>query len=394
MSLLYFLFAHLSLVLFFGIYAILDRGQRHRGFNRLFLLLAPLCALLLPLLSWPSTESIHWTTNLPTITVLRQTSFTEETSTAYNWFLLYLSGIVFFLFRAGYNLLRAARKPPSERAADFQGMAVYMLKEPKAHYSFFHRIYLNPYAPGDTQAVLLHEYAHCRGLHTLDLLLCSVYRALFWVNPIMLLWERRMRENHEYIADHYVLSHNVDARSYAQVLFEATFEVKAPQLAHTFESKSLLRKRIENLTLKNQHHMKQFLIVPALAGLGFLAMSLNAPEPTAPPVAQSSPLLLAGQADKPAEFKGGMEALALFIGSETNYPKTARDRSITGVVYIQFEIAPNGKVEAANVAKSSGNDELDSEALRVINAMPDWNPAQSKGKSVRSEMTLPIKFAL
>lgn len=203
-----------------------------------------------------------------------------------------------------------------------------------------------------------------------------------------------MRENHEYIADHYVLSHNVDARSYAQVLFEATFDTPAPALAHSFEGKSLLRKRIENLKRKNQHHMKQLLIVPALAGLGFLAMSINAPTPPAAETAHSTAVPSTGQPDKPAEFKGGMEALVQFLSSETRYPASMREKGVTGTVFVKFEVAPGGAIESVSVAQSSGQELLDAEAVRVVQAMPDWNPAESKGKTVRSQMTLPIKFIL
>lgn len=137
--------------------------------------------------------------------------------------------------------------------------------------------------------------------------------------------------------------------------------------------------------------MKQLLIVPALAGLSFLAISMNAPE-TKSEVEHTQ--IQATTPDKPAEFKGGMEALAQFLGSETNYPASAKDKGHTGTVFVSFEITKTGKVTDASVAKTSGHNDLDAEALRVIQAMPDWNPAVSKGKNVRSALTLPIKFAL
>ena len=37
---------------------------------------------------------------------------------------------------------------------------------------------------------------------------------------------------------------------------------------------------------------------------------------------------------------------------------------------------------------------LDAEALRVVNAMPQWNPGRQKGKAVNVKYTIPVKFRL
>lgn len=287
------------------------------------------------------------------------------------------------------------RRPIAVFREKFRGISVYELKEIKASYSFFQRIYVHPEQVTDVRTIVLHEYAHCKGWHSFDLLVCSIYRALFWINPVAILWERRMRENHEYIADQFVLANDLNAREYAYLLFHATFNAPAPPYVHTFENKSLLRKRIENLKFKNQHTMKHLLVIPALAGLGFLSVSMNtrALIPVDGPQ-NSIEVNNSGEPDKPAEFKGGMAALSEFIRAEVQYPKKLQDAGITGLAVVSFQIAQNGAVEEVKLLNSSGNTELDNEAIRVTSSMPAWNPAEKDGKTIRTEMKLPFKFAL
>jgi len=395
MTLLQFLLIQANLVCFYAVYMLLDTGTRHRTFNRLYLLLAPILAVALPFVAFHSNEAVQWVSELPAISVLREQNLLDERTSYPIWPTLYLLGILFILALTAFKIVKAMRRPIAVFREKFRGISVYELREAKASYSFFRRIYVHPEQVVDERTVVLHEYAHCQGWHSLDLLICSIYRALFWINPVAILWERRMRENHEYIADQFVLANDLNPREYAHVLFHATFNAPAPPYVHTFENKSLLRKRIENLKFKNQHHMKHLLVIPALAGLGFLSVSMNTPAPVQPNGAQTTvEVKNNGEPDKPAEFKGGMTALSEFIGAEVKYPKKLQEAGVTGMAVVSFEIATNGAVEEVKLVNSSGNTELDNEAIRVVKAMPTWNPAEKEGKTVRSEMKLPFKFAI
>ena len=37
---------------------------------------------------------------------------------------------------------------------------------------------------------------------------------------------------------------------------------------------------------------------------------------------------------------------------------------------------------------------IDAEAIRVVEAMPKWEPGKQRGKAVRVSQTLPMKFTL
>jgi protein TonB len=61
-------------------------------------------------------------------------------------------------------------------------------------------------------------------------------------------------------------------------------------------------------------------------------------------------------------------------------------------VIVDFVIGLDGKVEEARVVKSV-HPLLDQEAVRVIEAMDRWIPAQQGGKPVKMRMRKVVKFS-
>ena len=75
------------------------------------------------------------------------------------------------------------------------------------------------------------------------------------------------------------------------------------------------------------------------------------------------------------------------------YPQSAVRDGIQGRVLVDFVINEKGKVTDVKVRR--GVDEfLDAEAVRVISASPDWTPGRSKGKAVKTGMSLYVEFRL
>lgn len=75
------------------------------------------------------------------------------------------------------------------------------------------------------------------------------------------------------------------------------------------------------------------------------------------------------------------------------YPAFPKENNISGTVFVSFRINKNGKVDDAQVIRGVQKD-LDAEALRVVNKLPDMIPGQQRGKAVNVRYTVPIKFTL
>ncbi len=92
-------------------------------------------------------------------------------------------------------------------------------------------------------------------------------------------------------------------------------------------------------------------------------------------------------------FPGGDEARIRFLTENIKYPQIARESSIQGTVYVTFVVEKNGNVTDVRVLRGIGGG-CDEEAVRVIKAMPKWNPGKQRGKPVRGQFNMPIKFTL
>lgn len=94
-----------------------------------------------------------------------------------------------------------------------------------------------------------------------------------------------------------------------------------------------------------------------------------------------------------ANFPGGPSAMKKFINETYKYPDEAREKGISGRVYVSFEVDEYGLISNERVDKSVHR-LLDKEALRIVNAMPRWTPAQNSKRAVRTRVRIPINFVL
>lgn len=92
-------------------------------------------------------------------------------------------------------------------------------------------------------------------------------------------------------------------------------------------------------------------------------------------------------------FPGGIKAWENFMKDNLKYPKLAKDDGIEGTVYVVFIINKDGSVSDAEILRGIGGG-CDEEALRVVNASPNWNPGKKDGRIVKTRMRLPINYAL
>jgi TonB family protein len=94
-----------------------------------------------------------------------------------------------------------------------------------------------------------------------------------------------------------------------------------------------------------------------------------------------------------ANYPGGKSALSKYIQDNIEYPQQAFELGISGKVFVQFVISATGSVYNVKVIKGV-NLPMDSEAYRVVKAMPNWIPGRLKGKPVNSIFNLPISFKM
>jgi protein TonB len=92
-------------------------------------------------------------------------------------------------------------------------------------------------------------------------------------------------------------------------------------------------------------------------------------------------------------FPGGDGARMKFLQDNIKYPQMARDSGIQGTVYVTFVVERNGNVTDVKILRGIGGG-CDEEAVRVVQNMPKWEPGKQRGKPVRVQFNMPIKFTL
>jgi periplasmic protein TonB len=97
--------------------------------------------------------------------------------------------------------------------------------------------------------------------------------------------------------------------------------------------------------------------------------------------------------EEQASFPGGMEKLKEFLQNNLKYPPMAKESGVQGKVFVQFVVFKDGTVGDIKVLRGIGSG-CDEEAIRVVKAMPKWDPGKQRGRNVSSRFTLPINFKL
>ena len=92
-------------------------------------------------------------------------------------------------------------------------------------------------------------------------------------------------------------------------------------------------------------------------------------------------------------FPGGDSALLDFILRNTRYPAKAKTNGVQGRVIVRFCVTKEGGVDRISVLKGV-DEELDAEAIRVVNTLPKFKPGRQGGKDVDVWYMVPINFAL
>ena len=253
--------------------------------NRLFLLSGLVLAFVFPLIKIQRTIVVDRSNLLQTAEIAtHNTPMTVPQSNIYTMenvlLALYLGVSAFLLLRLIIRLValkKLARTAHKRKERPFLHMETEKKISP---FSFFNYIFYNPRlfdGPKEMQSVLEHEKVHARQYHTLDIMLLEVLRVFFWFNPVLWLYKSAVRQNLEYLADHFAIESATDKKSYQYLMLKQAVNTQEYTLANSFYN-SLIKKRIVML---NQNQSKKINVLKTLVVaplLGLLLVSFNIEE--------------------------------------------------------------------------------------------------------------------
>jgi TonB family protein len=293
-----------------------------------------------------------------------------------------------------------------------EGTNIVFVDRGYSPFSFFNLIFIRKeyYIDGKLTPVLAHEKIHIQQYHTLDLLLIEAAIILQWFNPFAWFLGRSIKSIHEFLADEGVLKKGFLKSDYQTLILNETMGLQVNNLTNNFNV-SLIKNRITMMTKARSASwtlIKVVVAFPAFFAVLFLftAGSVNnlsaqdtqqkmKPAEEQKAVTQEKPIdkeVFTVVETMPA-YPGGEKALYKFMRENVKYPEEAKLKNIQGRVFVSFIVETDGSVSNVQVLRGIGGG-CDEEGVRVVSSMPKWTPGKQRGKAVRVQYNLPIKFAL
>ena len=185
-------------------------------------------------------------------------------------FLAYLSGILYLVFRLLKQTISVIRVIRKSGSTSYNNVRLVRTGRYPAPFSFFSFVFVNPSINDtETSEIVHHEQEHIRQRHWIDLLLFELLCILQWFNPMIWLYGRFIRQNHEYLADEFALQRTSNPAMYRAALLNQMFGGPVIQLANSFNY-SLNKKRFTMMkqTISSPiRKLRLLLVLPLMAGV-------------------------------------------------------------------------------------------------------------------------------
>jgi TonB family protein len=416
------------------IYRFLLSGLTFFAANRAILLLLLVSSFTIPLLSFEffgieGTDVVREMT-LPAFQIGEQETLPAAQAPAWPQVVvgIYLLGVLLMAARLVFGFIVSQRLIGKAQKIR-HGSHLIALHPEFVPASFFRYILMPSFDPEDAaqKQIILHESMHVAYRHSWDLLMINFAKIFFWFNPLIYLFERLLREVHEYQADQGVTTH-FSPKEYATLLLRLVTAKPGWQFMNNFNQFQTKKRILMMAKGKSSSFQKLRILafIPALSGLLFV-FSCEKEEPL-PSVAESeeefpkilevplkeeptpsfpkeevqriNPLVITEETDEIFDVveqqpnpEGGMSGWNKYLAMNLRYPLEARQRGVEGTVIVVFEIYTDGSIHNVEILRGIGGG-ADEEAVRVVSNAPKWEPGRQRGRAVKTRMRLPIRFRI
>ncbi len=278
---LYLLESSISLALFYSVYWILLKKETFFVINRLYLISSAAFSLIIPLIHITSPAFI----NIKSFIGSRPLSgspvvFSEGSSLPAQslgifdvLLLIYFWGVMFFLIRFVFQLLRVFILIRKNGVQKYNGLKVVFIDKECSPFSFFNFVFINKsnISDDDFQRIVAHEMIHIKQYHSIDLLILEWLTIFQWFNPFVWPYKKSLKETHEYLADYAVIAQGCNAAKYQLLIFEQHVGVKLFEFANNF-NQSQIKRRITMMTKSKSKGLAKFKFLLILPMVFFLIL--------------------------------------------------------------------------------------------------------------------------
>ena len=201
----------LTLIVFLIFYKLVLEREKMHQINRFLLLFALVFSIVIPFVSFelisenPIVKQAIPSYILPEIYIRNQEVETTKflTSEIIFW-IIYGFGFLVFLFRFVRNLTSILRRIHESETIKKDRFTLVLVEKNVLPHSFLNSVFVNRNEYENNQIneeLFVHEKAHVTQKHSLDILFVEVLQMVFWFNPIIYLYKKAIKLNHEFLAD-------------------------------------------------------------------------------------------------------------------------------------------------------------------------------------------------
>ena len=254
---LYLLKSFLISGLLYSIYLILLRRSGLFKFNRFYLLISIAILLFWPFVNFQlntSESSVLVQEGIEIMNSIQELNQSDEFKSPLEAasfpnskyvLMVYAAVSALLLIRFIYHLFLIFSSKP----IDFvHQRKVYQAKS-STPYSFFNRLFW-PNQHAYDQTIFNHEEVHIKQWHSIDICILELALCFVWFNPMVWLFGKSIRENHEFLADRGSIE-NIETADYLKLIIQAAGKNKVSHLSHSFSYLSI-KNRIKMI----QNHPK------------------------------------------------------------------------------------------------------------------------------------------
>lgn len=400
----YLLKSGILLFVFYAVYKLWLENEKMFRFNRAYLLVSLVFSFVIPLQIISFQSTVSSTVGLIELNelVIQKSSQSFEIISFSDFVMvlilaIYSLGVLLLTTRFLFGLYSFYKRLKRSEVHFIKDDKIVLIEESILPHSFWKSIFINKneFENGKIPLELIaHEKAHLKQKHTLDILFVEILQIIFWFNPLLLLYKKSIKLNHEFLADEAVNKQFESVKSYQNLLLDFASNKKTIALASNINY-LITKKRLLMMT-KKESPIKVVLKVFSVGIIYALLLFVFSTKTMAQKVSNKADvkekdLYVIEEVEKLPEFPGGMNAFYKFIGKNFKMPVAVGKNKIDGKAYIRFVIEKDGSLTDITTLKDPGYG-IGNEAIRVLKLSPKWTAATQKGKVVRVMYTLPITF--
>jgi len=264
----FLLHASAGITLFYLVFWLFLRKETFYSANRWFLIMALASAVLLPLFPLQYSVLVEVENSKPALQTITDTfknipviSEQEETIN-FSWtqalLLIYITGVAIFLLRLLSQTFILIHLMIKYRIKSLNGVRIVENEKYGLPFSFFNIVFINPkfHTQDDLPEILAHEKVHIRENHWFDLLFIELLTVIFWFNPFIWLFERSIKQNHEYLADKGVLAQGHTVGKYQAILVNQLMGMQIIGVTNNLNF-ALSTNRLKMMTKKKTPYIKR-----------------------------------------------------------------------------------------------------------------------------------------